>query len=142
MWLKTIFRTKTLLPHFILLGVMAILSGIVHQLSSWNDLPSIDPGLIPFAVMFFAGFLIASVSTLFEGAVAGLYVGVLVALSGILYGALAGSPGVTDIRTPLSYFGIMTCLGPIFGVVGGVPGTLFRHWVEHLTARKHPEVKD
>jgi hypothetical protein len=141
MWIA-IFRTKTLLPHFILLGVMAILAGIVHQLSSWNDLPNIDPGLIPFAVMLFAGFLISSISTLYEGAVAGLYVGLLVALSGILYGALAGSLGATDIRTPLSYFAIMACLGPIFGAVGGVPGTLFRHWVERLTERKHPHAQD
>jgi hypothetical protein len=124
-----------LLAHYLLLGAIAILAGIVQQFPSWREVTGVDPGLLPFVVMIVAGFLTASVASFLEGAVSGMLVGFLGAAAGTLFARLSGAPGAGGFRTVFAYLAIMTCLGPLFAAVGGAGGTLLRHLVEHR--RRH-----
>ncbi len=128
-------KDDSLLPHFLLLALAGVMTGIVSQLSSWEGLTGLDPSYLPFLLLVAAGVCIGAIARVGSAALAGLTTGIAVAGGGLVYHAIAHPAARDGWQTVVSYIVIMASLGAFGGALGALPVRLLRAWLKRDTPR-------
>lgn len=109
-----------------LLGALASLTGIVAQLQWARSVLSLDPGMLPFVVLLLIGVLVSVMSTVPVATIAGMFAGILLAISATIYCVVSNSCPTDTAPTFIAFSIIMLFFGALCGFVGAIPLWLLR----------------
>jgi uncharacterized membrane protein len=117
-------RMHQLFAGFI--GAVAALTGIVAQVHGAQSFLIIDPGMLPFLVLLLIGLLVAAMSSVPVATIAGMFAGILLAISASIYCAVSNTCPTDTARTFVAFSVIMLFFGAVCGFVGAIPVWLWR----------------